>query len=647
MKSKTSFINKTILEKNIKLYWPIWVLYLVVILLQGPFTMWRRYRSAEYYYGDNWKNYELDIMSSTLSIRVTIVFIFIMAILTGMALFSYLYNSRACNMIHAMPVTRKQLYLTNIVTGLLFMWIPMLIRYALSLIICIAYGSTQVAYIGIWLLASMGISFFVYSLVCLSAMFTGQLISMPVIYVVINAIYGAIVVVMASVVSYVSYGISYSKLIYKAGYKWLSPFIELMDKVGFDATMKDTKEMYFCENYNFRGTTTIILYVCGALAVYLVAYLLYKRRNLENAGNLIAVPVIKPVFKWGIGCLIGLGGSVMVAGLITEMRISVGVFKTALLTVLLGAIAFCLLDMLINKNFKIISRRFFKELAVYTVFVVVIFGGIAVYGHSQENYIPEASDVDYAYINMDYQIILDGSDVSKVIEAQKAIMAQKKYYFDYRYEDSNYTGIEYVLKDGSKIYREYQTPDKYVDLHKVCSMIVEEEKKPKNVIKNIMQCSNPDNVELVDGSFTQYDSNYNVVAAKKLDSNAACDIYDAVIQDLEEGSLQQYVVSQLSDRNGDQGYVCDLYLTYNIPKGNGLLGSVDSQEEPFGSYLFKRLLGLMDYGIIYEMEASNSKTPYTAYIEFGPDCTNLINVLEKYQIIDSKASLLTYEQLND
>ena len=65
MKSKTSFINKTILEKNIKLYWPIWVLYLVVILLQGPFTMWSRYRSAEYYYGDNWKNYELDIMSST------------------------------------------------------------------------------------------------------------------------------------------------------------------------------------------------------------------------------------------------------------------------------------------------------------------------------------------------------------------------------------------------------------------------------------------------------------------------------------------------------------------------------------------------------------------------------------------------------
>ena len=82
------------------------------------------------------------------------------------------------------------------------------------------------------------------------------------------------------------------------------------------------------------------------------------------------------------------------AGLITEMRISVGVFKTALLTVLLGAIAFCLLDMLINKNFKIISRRFFKELAAYTVFVVVIFGEITAYDHSKEKYIQKAYDVE-------------------------------------------------------------------------------------------------------------------------------------------------------------------------------------------------------------------------------------------------------------
>lgn len=63
MKSKTSFINKTMLQKNVKLYWPIWTLYTIVLLLNGPFSMWSRFKSAEFIYGTNWHKYMLDIMS--------------------------------------------------------------------------------------------------------------------------------------------------------------------------------------------------------------------------------------------------------------------------------------------------------------------------------------------------------------------------------------------------------------------------------------------------------------------------------------------------------------------------------------------------------------------------------------------------------
>ena len=76
-------------------------------------------------------------------------------------------------MIHSMPVTRRQLFSTNVLTGLLFMWIPQIIKYIMSFVICISYGNTKVVHIGINLLAAMGISFFMYSLVCLCAMITG------------------------------------------------------------------------------------------------------------------------------------------------------------------------------------------------------------------------------------------------------------------------------------------------------------------------------------------------------------------------------------------------------------------------------------------------------------------------------------------
>ena len=177
MKSKTSFINKTMLQKNVKLYWPIWTLYTIVLLLNGPFSMWSRFKSAEFIYGTNWHKYMLDIMSPAISMEADMIFIFVMALVTGMAMFSYLYNSRACNMIHAMPVTRRQLFSTNVLTGLLFMWIPQIVKYIMSFVICISYGNTKVVHIGINLLATMGISFFMYSLVCLCAMITGQLVA--------------------------------------------------------------------------------------------------------------------------------------------------------------------------------------------------------------------------------------------------------------------------------------------------------------------------------------------------------------------------------------------------------------------------------------------------------------------------------------
>ena len=69
MKSKISFINRTMLQKNVKLYWPIWTLYTIVLLLNGPFSMWSRFKNAEFIYGKNWHKYMLDIISPAISME--------------------------------------------------------------------------------------------------------------------------------------------------------------------------------------------------------------------------------------------------------------------------------------------------------------------------------------------------------------------------------------------------------------------------------------------------------------------------------------------------------------------------------------------------------------------------------------------------
>lgn len=49
-----------------------------------------------------------------------------------MLLFGDLYNSRMCNALHAMPMRRETLFLTNVVSGLLFSMIPTAVMALLS-----------------------------------------------------------------------------------------------------------------------------------------------------------------------------------------------------------------------------------------------------------------------------------------------------------------------------------------------------------------------------------------------------------------------------------------------------------------------------------------------------------------------------------
>lgn len=606
MKSKISFINRTMLQKNVKLYWPIWTMYTIVLLLNGPFSMWSRFKNAEFIYGKNWHKYMLDIISPAISMEADMIFIFVMALVTGMAMFSYLYNSRACNMIHSMPVTRRQLFSTNVLTGLLFMWIPQIIKYFMSFVICISYGNTKVVHIGINLLAAMGISFFMYSLVCLCAMITGQLVSVAVMYAVVNLLYGGAVIAIANVLTYVSYGLPYMEFVRKISVTWFAPMLQLLNRVGFHPTMKKAGDDYYCIKYTFRGTNTIVVYVIAAAVIYFISYKIYKHRNLENAGSFIAIPKLKPVFRW-----------------------------------VLGIIAFLLLEMIIRKNFKIFSKALFKEIIAFGAFVVVVFGGITVYGNVQENYIPKLADIDSARIAIDFDINLEGKDVEKILETQKILMAQKKDYFKKRYDDSGYITISYTLKNGEKVNRVYHTTDDF-NPHKQCKAIMAEENKPQNIINAIMQCDTTD-ITFINGSAEQYNDKYVDVLNERFNGKVAADIFDAVKKDVEAGVMQEYNLQRMLDGvDKDTSYMYNLMLNFTVPKGNriGKSWNVD------GFTWYEELLDILgvtkEYSDFGDARSDGIET-YSVNISFGENCTNLIAVLKENGLISSKEPLLTYE----
>ena len=81
MKSKISFFNKTIFEKNMTLFWPVWVIYTLLLLFRIPFSLWLSLQED----ADRMLKTEIvyTCISRACSIQLIIVFESILAVVWG------------------------------------------------------------------------------------------------------------------------------------------------------------------------------------------------------------------------------------------------------------------------------------------------------------------------------------------------------------------------------------------------------------------------------------------------------------------------------------------------------------------------------------------------------------------------------------
>ena len=302
---KDILFNKAIYKKNFTLYWPIWVCYLLYGLVKVPGSLWSGLRQHHMT-----QNLQFSVFADSLSIRLDVWAIAVMVAVTGMALFSYLFSAKSANLIHALPVTRKELYFTNVLSGFTFLFIPQLITFMVTVVVCLANGITQVEYVGLWLVSVMGIGFFLFSLVCLCAMFTGQLLALPVYFLVGNFLSVGIIVGVRYVLSFLGYGISFSQTPDFLLFRILSPINYLYNNVRIWSpyTFDDIGDQIF-SGVRYCGLNVVIGYVVAAVFIYALAYYCYKKRRIESAGDLLTFGWIKPLFRWGSRHLCRISGS--------------------------------------------------------------------------------------------------------------------------------------------------------------------------------------------------------------------------------------------------------------------------------------------------------------------------------------------------
>ncbi len=284
MRSKTSFFNKTLFFKNVTRFAPIWGGYLLCLLLG---LMMITDSGATYYRASNF----VDLTSAMSVINLGY------GLLTAAVLFGDLYVGRMCNALHALPVTRDAFFGTHVLSGLVFSLVPTTIMALCAIPLLIPTPVQDAWKLSLYWLAAANLEYlFFFALAVLCTMFVGNRVGLVGLYSLLN---------FGSYILYVFLDNAYVPMLHGVvlpmdWFDALSPVNELMQGRFFHvnsyyvetATDRVRHGTYILQDAGWR----YLFILCAVAAVLLaLAWVLYRRRKLEAAGDLLAFRCLEPV----------------------------------------------------------------------------------------------------------------------------------------------------------------------------------------------------------------------------------------------------------------------------------------------------------------------------------------------------------------
>ena len=626
MKSKTSFFNGTIFKKNITHYWPIWVGYLVYLLIAAPLSIWLNANDQWYYeyYDETARMYE--IIQNVASLLISPAVIFVFAVAMALAVFSYLYFPKNANMIHALPVNRLELFTTNYLSGLACLLVPQLVAFFASVLVCMGNEITCIQYLFFAVLCQIGLTFFAYSLAVFVAMFTGQILAMPIYFFILNYLYVGCLYILNVIIGLVCYGVTD---------RWnpgkstiLSPLYYLGNNLRVKAVY--VQGINGAQDLELVGTYLVGIYAVAAIPLTIAAYRFYRRRQIETAGDWISVGFVKLIFRWGVALC---GGIVLALGfmdIIRQYLVVDGYLCSVLCVIVTGFICFFGAEMLLCKNFKVFRKRRLLEWVGVTAVAVAFITLFKVDAFGIERHVPQADEIEVAFVYMDYPIQVEEEDMEALLDIHRDVIAHKKEYQKAEQQTSGYyyTTFRYYLKDGTTFERRYPIPitEEYLtDNTTPAAKILAWESEPDNLKKQILGKRDKEN-EYIRGSIDLYNDDFEY-HDRVFDKDETIALAEAIEKDIEAGNYDAYYLSSIAGE-GIDFYYNDIILEYY--NDDGYYDNWDY----YDNYRYFNGEAVQTAEMADNRISSN-------YITFGPECVNTVRALEELQIVDDTWRLWT------
>ncbi len=452
-----SLIQPMIFKKNLTRFWPFMLIYMIYLVILYPMVLHLNF--SDYHDTSAAKL----VAGHFASLRDPIS-IFLIALVMAMAMFSYLYQSRSANMMHAFPVTRTQLFVTNYLSGLVMLLVPQIICTLLTNLVILGKADEMIWVAWAWLGITAGETLFFYSFACLMVMFTGQLFTSALFYFIWNFVYVAAVFLINATGAVFMYGVSFGAIEFQ--YTPLFPLGYMMSHVGF---------VYNGQLLEFgldKGMGVWTVYLVVAVLFTVLAWYIYQNRRIECAGDFLSMKWTAPVFRWGVVLIGGTASALFFSYMLLGEGGSWNgrIARFVIFLVLIGAALFFVSEMFIEKSVRVFRKRIITE-CVCCIAVLLVGAALLQFDvFGIESYVPQAGAVENVTLGwqnreVSYETPEQIGQFCELHELLTEHVSDQK-----RHTDGNagytsvvengdvwygYITLTYTLSDGSRVSRQY------------------------------------------------------------------------------------------------------------------------------------------------------------------------------------------------
>lgn len=478
MRSKTLYFNGTLFRKNLSRFWPLWggaaflgsLFPLAMLLNLMSLTQADRPAALDF----------TGLYYETLNYAVPAISL-LYAILCAMAVWSYLYNSRSVGLLHTLPIRREGLFLTNLLSGMAMMLIPYAVVGTLCLLISAAFGALDMGPYLVTVLGVAGESLFFFASATLTAMVVGNLLALPALYLLLHFLAVLLEWLFGMLVQGFLFGL-------ESGYQisstaaWLSPAVGLMEHVNVDRTYQEIPSIgggmdEVLQSVSLENSWVIGVYALAGVVLLALAWLLYRRRRSESAGDVVAVGALRPLFRYGLAALAALVGGVALYELVWRSFRYEEYYEAAPMAVCMliaGAIGYYAASMLLAKSLRVFrgSWKGLVLVAAGCAAVCCVLHFDLLHVEDQVPQVQETETLEFWAAGNSYTLYggRDDALMEQIRQLHQAIVADKTYIAPRNADErlaltedrleASWASLrlKYTLKNGDQVRRWYSVP---------------------------------------------------------------------------------------------------------------------------------------------------------------------------------------------